>query len=74
MVNICAQIMVNNIELESAAKLLYFGHSYQIYNMKKEAMYFIKYNSGVKETGGWKEFIKPNADLLEELVFFMSSH
>ena len=68
MVNICAQIMVNNIELESAAKLLYLGHSYQLNTMKKEAMLFIKYNSGVKETDGWKEFIKPNVDLMEELV------
>ena len=70
---ICGQIMVNDIELESAAKLLYIADSYQLSSMKKEAMLFIKYNSGVKETDGWKEFIKPNVDLMEELVFFMSS-
>ena len=56
--------MLNKLEMDSAAELLYVAETYGLFDMKMEVLRFIDKNKEqidkFKNTEGWKKFFEPH--------------
>ena len=71
LVELCVREMAANIEVENAARIFYLADLHQLADVKQQACQFIYMHAQqVRQSEGWKRFIKPNAGLLQHLFAF----
>ena len=65
----CVRYMLANIQVNNAAKLLYYADLYKLPELKAKVINFICQNANqVMQSSGWKHFIKTKPELMESVL------
>ena len=61
--------MLTNIEVDNAAKLLYYSDLYGLAELKDKVLYFIGGRvKAVKKSPGWKQYVRIKFELMELVI------
>ena len=67
----CIREMVANLKVENAARIFYLADLHQLADVKQLVCQFIYMHAQqVRQSEGWKQFIKNNFGLLEQIFAF----
>ena len=70
----CIYYMHSTISATNACKIHYLAELHNLADLKQQVMEYIVLNANdVRASSGWKEYIRPNFDLLEMLFEFTTN-
>ena len=65
----CVRSMLTNIEVDNAAKLLYYSDLYGLTELKAKVLHFIGLRATkVMKSPGWKQYVAIKPQLMEHLI------